>query len=80
MRVAVRTYRSEKDTRQMTRRSLARPHRKTRTAPFASTGTPTVDALEQRVLAFAEQLGRVRDGAAELIQQLTAQTRRGRSR
>ena len=80
----------------MTRRNLAGPHRETRTAPFASTGTPTVDALEQRVLAFAEQLGRiagtvqakaagwmegdalkkelarVRDGAAELLQHLTA--------
>jgi hypothetical protein len=84
----------------MTRRNLAGPHRETRTAPFASTGTPTVDALEQRVLAFAEQLGRiagtmhakaagwmdgdalktelarVRDGAAALLQQLTADAAR----
>jgi hypothetical protein len=63
---------------------------------YASPDTPRVDELEERVLAFAEQLGRiagtmqvktagwmdgdalkkdlarVRDGAADLLQQLTA--------
>jgi hypothetical protein len=65
-------------------------------APATSTGTPSKDGLEERLLAFAEQLGRiagtvqakaagwmdgdaltkelagVRDGAAALLQQLTA--------
>jgi hypothetical protein len=76
----------------MTRRNLSAPQRETSTAPTTSTDT---DGLEERVLAFAEQLGRivgtvqakaagwmdrdtlkkelprVRDGAAELLQQLT---------
>jgi hypothetical protein len=81
----------------MTRRNPSAPQRETSTAPIPSPGTPRVDGLEQRVLAFAEQLGRiagtvqaktagwmdgdalkkdlarVRDGAAELLQQLTAE-------
>jgi len=80
----------------MTRRNPTAPPGETGTAPITSPGTPRVDGLEQRVLAFAEQLGRiagtvqaktagwmdgdalkkelarVRDGAAELLQQLTA--------
>jgi hypothetical protein len=80
----------------MTRRNPSAPRVETTTAPITSPGTPRVDALEQRVLAFAEQLGRiagtvqaktagwmdgdalkkdlarVRDGATELLQQLTA--------
>jgi hypothetical protein len=80
----------------MTRRNPSAPQGETSTAPITSPGTPRVDGLEQRVLAFAEQLGRiagtvqaktagwmdgdalkkelarVRDGAAELLQQLTA--------
>ena len=80
----------------MTRRNPGGSQRETSTAPITSPGTPTVDGLEQRVMAFAEQLGRiagtvhaktagwmdgdalkkdlarVRDGAAELLQQLTA--------
>ncbi len=80
----------------MTRRSPSATQRDSSTAPTTSSGTPTVDGLEERVLAFAEQLGRiagtvqaktagwmngdalkkelarVRDGAAELLQQLTA--------
>jgi hypothetical protein len=80
----------------MTRRNPSVPQGETSTAPITSAGTPRVDGLEQRVLAFAEQLGRiagtvqaktagwmdgdalkkelvrVRDGAAELLQQLTA--------
>jgi hypothetical protein len=80
----------------MTRRNPSTPQGETSTAPITSPGAPRVDALEQRVLAFAEQLGRiagtvraktagwmdgdalkkelasVRDGAAELLQQLTA--------
>src|SRR5690242_14592555 len=96
MRTAVRSCRSEKDGRQMTSRKPSAPERETSTAPITSPGTPRVDGLEQRVLAFAEQLGRiagtaqaktagwmdgdalkkelarVRDGAAELLQQLTA--------
>ena len=80
----------------MTRRNPNAPQGETSTAPITSPGAPRVDALEQRVLAFAEQLGRiagtvqaktagwmdgdalkrelarVRDGAAELLQQLTA--------
>jgi hypothetical protein len=81
----------------MTRRNPTAPQGETTTAPISSAGTPRVDGLEQRVLAFAEQLGRiagtvqaktegwiegdalkkelarVRDGAAELLQQLTAE-------
>ena len=80
----------------MTRRSPSATQRDSSTAPTTSSSTPTVDGLEERVLAFAEQLGRiagtvqaktagwmdgdalkkelarVRDGAAELLQQLTA--------
>ena len=80
----------------MTRRNPAAPQGETSAAPTTSPATPRVDGLEQRVLAFAEQLGRivgtvqaktagwmdgdalkkelarVRDGAAELLQQLTA--------
>ena len=80
----------------MTRRNPSATQVETSTAPITSPGTPRVDGLEQRVLAFAEQLGRiagtvqaktagwmdgdalkkdlarVRDGAAELLQQLTA--------
>ena len=80
----------------MTRRNPNAPQGETSTAPITSPGAPRVDALEQRVLAFAEQLGRiagtvqaktagwmdgdalkkqlalVRDRAAELLEQLTA--------
>jgi len=80
----------------MTRRSPSAIQRNSRTAPITSPGTPRVDGLEERVLAFAEQLGRiagtvqaktagwmdgdtlkeelarVRDGAADLLQHLTA--------
>jgi hypothetical protein len=80
----------------MTRRTPSSTQRHSRTAPTTSSGTPTVDGLEQRVMAFAEQLGRiagtvqaktagwmdgdtlkkelarVRDDAADLLQQLTA--------
>ena len=80
----------------MTRRSPNATQRDSSTVPTASPGTPMVDGLEERVLAFAEQLGRiagtvqaktagwmdgdalkkelarVRDGAAELLEQLTA--------
>jgi hypothetical protein len=79
----------------MTRRSPSATQRDSSTAPTTSPVTPRVDGLEERVLAFAEQLGRiagtvqaktagwmdgdalkkelarVRDGAAELLQQLT---------
>jgi len=43
----------------MTRRNPGGPQREASTAPITSPGTPTVDGLEQRVLAFAEQLGRI---------------------
>jgi hypothetical protein len=80
----------------MTRRSPSATQRHSTTAPTTSSGTPKVDGFEERVLAFAEQLGRiagtvqaktagwmdgdtlkkelarVRDGAADLLQQLTA--------
>jgi hypothetical protein len=80
----------------MTRRSPSATQRDSSTAPTTSPVTPRVDGLEERVLAFAEQLGRiagtvqaktagwmdgdalkkelarVRDGAAELLEQLTA--------
>jgi hypothetical protein len=80
----------------MTRRSSNATQRGSSTAPTISSGTPKVDGLEERVVAFAEQLGRivgtiqaktagwmdgdmlknelarVRDGAADLLQQLTA--------
>ncbi len=80
----------------MTRRSPSATQRDPRTASNTLPGTPTMDGLEERLLAFAEQLGRivgtvqakaagwmegdalkeelarVRDGAGELLQQLTA--------
>jgi len=80
----------------MTRRGHSATQRDSSTAQTTSPVTPRVDGLEERVLAFAEQLGRiagtvqaktagwmdgdalrkelarVRDGAAELLQQLTA--------
>ncbi len=80
----------------MTRRSPSETQRDSSAASSTSPGTPTVGGLEERVLAFAEQLGRiagtvqaktagwmdgdalkkelarVRDGAADLLQQLTA--------
>ena len=43
----------------MTRRNPSAPQGETSTAPITSAGTPRVDGLEQRVLAFAEQLGRI---------------------
>jgi hypothetical protein len=79
----------------MTRRSPSATQQDSRTAPTTSPDTRSADALEARVLAFAEQLGRiagtvqaktsgwmdsdalkkdlarVRDGAADLLQQLT---------
>jgi hypothetical protein len=83
----------------MTRRNPSANQVETSTAPITSPGMPMVGGLEQRVLAFAEQLGRiagtvqaktagwmdgnalkkdlarVRDGAAELLQELTAGAR-----
>jgi hypothetical protein len=80
----------------MTRRTHSATRRNSSTAPNTSSGTPRADVLEERVMAFAEQLGRiagtvqaktagwmdgdalkkelarVRDGAADLLQQLTA--------
>lgn len=80
----------------MTRGSPNKTRRNSITAPTSSSGTARTDGLEERVLAFAEQLGRiagtvqaktagwmdgdtlkieiarVRDGAADLLQQLTA--------
>ena len=80
----------------MTRRNPRAIQLQTSTAPITSPGAPRMDGLEQRVLAFAEQLGRiagsvhaktagwmdgdtlkndlarVRDAAADLLQQLTA--------
>jgi len=80
----------------MTRRRPRATPSDSSTAPASSPGTTRVDGLEERVLAFAEQLGRiagtvqaktagwmdgdmlktelarVRDGAAGLLQQLTA--------
>ena len=79
----------------MTRRSPSATRRTSSAAPASSPGAPREDGLEERVLAFAEQLGRiagtvqaktagwmdsaalkkelarVRDGAADLLQQLT---------
>jgi hypothetical protein len=43
----------------MTRRSPSATRVDSSTAPTTSSGTPTVDGLEERVLAFAEQLGRI---------------------
>ena len=80
----------------MTRRTHSATRRNSSMAPNTSSGTPRADVLEERVVAFAEQLGRiagtvqaktpgwmdgdalkkelarVRDGAADLLQQLTA--------
>ena len=80
----------------MRRRTPSATRRHSSAAPNTSSGTPRVDGLEERVLAFAEQLGRiagtvqaktagwmdgdtlkkelarVRDGAADLLRQLTA--------
>jgi hypothetical protein len=80
----------------MRRRSPSATRGSSSTAPTTSPGTSTMDGLEERVLAFAEQLGRiagnvqaktagwiegdalktelarVRDGATDLLQQLTA--------
>ena len=80
----------------MKSRSPSANHRNSSTAPTTLPATPEVNGLEGRVLAFAEQLGRiawalqartagwmdgdalktelaiVRDGAADLLQQLTA--------
>ena len=79
----------------MTRRTHSATRRNSTTAPSTSSGTPRADVLEERLLAFAEHLGRiaatvqaktagwmdgdvlkkelarVRDGAADLLQQLT---------
>jgi hypothetical protein len=80
----------------MRSRSPSANQRNSSTSPTTSPATPEVNGLEGRVLAFAEQLGRiaralqaktagwvdgdalktelarVRDGAADLLQQLTA--------
>ena len=80
----------------MTRRTHSATKGNSTTAPSTSSGTPRADVLEERLLAFAEHLGRiagtvqaktagwmdgdalkkelarVRDGAADLLQQLTA--------
>jgi len=80
----------------MTRPSPSATQRDSSPAPATAAGSPRVEGLEERVLAFAEQLGRiagtvqaktagwmdgdalkkelarVRDGAADLLQQLTA--------
>ena len=80
----------------MTRGSPNKTRRNSITAPTSSFRTPRTDGLEERVLPFATQLGRiagtvqvktagwmdgdtlkmelarVRDGAADLLQQLTA--------
>ena len=82
----------------MTKRSPSGIQRSSGGAPASSSGTPMKDGLEARVLAFAEQLGRiagtvqaktagwmdseplmkelarVRDGAADLLQQLSVGT------
>jgi hypothetical protein len=79
----------------MAKRTRNATRRNSGTAPTPSPGATTADVIEQRVLAFAEQLGRiagtvqaktagwmnddalkeelarVRDGAADLLQQLT---------
>jgi hypothetical protein len=43
----------------MTRRTHGATRRNSKTAPNTSSGTPTADVLEERVVAFAEQLGRI---------------------
>ena len=79
----------------MTRRTHSATRGNSTAAPSTSSGTPRADVLEERLLAFAEHLGRiagtvqaktagwmdgdvlkkelarVRDGAADLLQQLT---------
>jgi hypothetical protein len=79
----------------MTKRTKSASRRNSSTVPTTSSVATTADVLEERVLAFAEQLGRiagtvqaktagwmdgdllaqelarVRDGAADLLQQLT---------
>ena len=85
----------------MTKRRPSATQRDSSTPPATSSGTPTEGPLEQRLLAFAEQLGRiagtvhakaegwmdgdalknelarVRDGAADLLRQLTPEARPG---
>lgn len=80
----------------MAKRTHSAIKRTSSTAPNTSSDTPTADMLEKRMVAFAEQLGRiagtvqaktagwmdgdalkkelarVRDGAADLLQRLTA--------
>src|SRR5512141_3019106 len=87
--------RAEQDGGHMKKRSPTAANRNSSTAP-ATSPAPHADGLEERVLAFAEQLGRiagtvqkkaagwmdgdalkkelarVRDGAADLIEQLAA--------
>ena len=43
----------------MTRHNHSAPRRNSNTAPNTSSGTPTADVLEERVVAFAEHLGRI---------------------
>ena len=43
----------------MTRRTHSATRRNSNTASNTSSGTPTADVLEERVVAFAEQLGRI---------------------
>jgi hypothetical protein len=56
---AAHAVRLSTDGGHMTRRSPSANRRDSRAEPTASSGTPTVDGLEERVLAFAEQLGRI---------------------
>jgi len=43
----------------MAKRTPSATKRTSSTAPNASSGTPTADILEERMVAFAEQLGRI---------------------
>jgi len=43
----------------MTRHTHGATRRSSATAPNTSSGTPTADVLEERVVAFAEHLGRI---------------------
>jgi hypothetical protein len=43
----------------MTKRSSSATQRKSSPTPTISSGTPRVDGLEERLLTFAEQLGRI---------------------
>jgi len=43
----------------MTRGTHSATRRNSNTAPNTSSGTPTADVLEERMVAFAEQLGRI---------------------